>query len=484
MKKILKSGVALLMALAMILPCALFVSADYEPVVFTDVPEGSWYSPYVYYCHKRHIVYGVTNDRFSPQGDFNRAMFVTMLARAFEIYPEESSSPFTDIDDISYATEYIQWAYNEGIVNGVTPTTFEPRASITREQMCTILCRFAEVMGFEMPEAEGETFFYDEGYISDYAYEAVYSCANAGIVNGVAEGVFAPRETATRAQACAIFKRFIIYTTGTVTEESGEDGKTVLIYSDRFYEYARGYRIEDEDGNVTESYYEDDTGYWEKVENAYEEGKLVNSVYTDSIGETDELKYEYYEDGALLCTTRVKDGVTVSFTVNEYAEGSDAIEEYTVISGESRTWVTQAFKDEKLSKVVIRGGENINQSLRYNYDENGDVCAFYFTDTENIISVDEGDITTVEGMLLPTEMHLSGTEMGTMLGSKGSMFDVNFDYEALTVTINNNHDYIPVTVYLDSEMGAALLLIAAVIVESGSIYEVVTLDNYMDLLSV
>ncbi len=483
MKKIMKSALVMLLVLAMTVPCALFVSADYEPVAFTDVPADSWYAPYVYYCHKRHIVNGLANDRFDPQGDFNRAMFVTMLARAFEIYPEESSSPFTDIDDISYATNYIQWAYNEGIVNGVTPTTFEPRASITREQMCTILCRFADAMGLEMPAAEGGILFYDDGYISDYAYEAVYSCANAGIVNGVAEGVFAPRETATRAQACAIFKRFILYTTSTVTEEPCEDGKTEFIYSDRFYEYARGYRIVDDDGNVTEIYYEEDNGYWEKTENAYENGQLVRSAYTTSSGYADELRYEYYEDGSLLRATRVKNGVTASFTVDEYADGTDLIEQYTVISDESSRWVTQRFNDGKLSMVVFHGGENVNQSLRYNYDENGDVSKIYYNDTTNLISVLEGDFTSVNGMVLPTKMSLSGDDMADLIGGRGNSYDISFDYENLTVTVNNNYDYIPVTVHMNSDAGAALLLIAVMLTETGDMYEAVTLDNYMELLA-
>ncbi len=102
----------------------------------------------------------------------------------------------------------MKWATENKIVTGYEDGTFGPEKSITREQMCVMLVRYAKYKSIDIKKNNDIEFFADNSKISSWATEAVYTCQMAGIVNGTGGGKFEPQKTATRAQVAKILSVF------------------------------------------------------------------------------------------------------------------------------------------------------------------------------------------------------------------------------------------------------------------------------------
>ncbi len=402
MKNLCKSLLAILLACAMLIP-GVVVMADEErlPVDFTDVDTDDWFAFYVDYCSKNGLVNGMTETTFEPNTALSRAMFVTLLYRFQEAKATEGAQmPFTDVTDGHWGRDAILWAYENEIVNGMTPTTFQPDAKITREQMCTILCRFADGMGYAMPEADHTSPFIDEDEIAEFAYDYVYICYAAGIVNGITEDSFGPRQNATRAQACTILKRFINFATSEYTEWEEENGKVSFEYTDKYGVYAEGYTLSDEDGNVTEYYYGDYEGFWCQSRYQYDaNGNMTRDSYVecrvDDVFKYTE-NYTYDEDGNLL-KTEYSDSDGYEYTeARSYDEKGELIKrEYEDGYGYTETEKWTYNDDGKLTEYINELGygeySEVVRRLRNSYDSFGNpVQSVVEEDGLEVLSVDYG----------------------------------------------------------------------------------------------
>ena len=113
---------------------------------FADLTSGSWYYDGVRYALENGLMTGTSARTFAPDRPVTRAMLVTILWRlAGEPYGRVS--PFEDVLPGSWYAQAVSWAYDKGIVTGVTATSFQPGAPVTREQLCAILCRYAALTG-------------------------------------------------------------------------------------------------------------------------------------------------------------------------------------------------------------------------------------------------------------------------------------------------------------------------------------------------
>ena len=183
---------------------------------FTDVAEDAWYHDYVYDLVYRGVVNGMTATTYEPEGKLTRAQFVKLLAcslaDAETLKTYEGKHPFKDSEG-HWAEAYIAWAKDNGIVEGVSATEFDPEAPITREQMATIFGRYALKQGIELPKSENAAgSFPDADKISEYAREFVELMRIAGILNGYEDGTFRPQGNATRAEAAKLFSLFLSIT--------------------------------------------------------------------------------------------------------------------------------------------------------------------------------------------------------------------------------------------------------------------------------
>lgn len=175
---------------------------------FSDVPAGIWFENYVSYVYDNGLMNGTSATTFGPNENVSRGMFVTVLGRLDGIDPSTyTSSSFTDVKAGIYYAPYVEWAASMGLVNGKGGGIFDPDGSITREQMASIIARYVNSARLYLPESESPTdYFADAEQVSDYAQEGLELMRVSGLLQG-SNGCFNPQDTATRAQAAAIFMR-------------------------------------------------------------------------------------------------------------------------------------------------------------------------------------------------------------------------------------------------------------------------------------
>lgn len=177
---------------------------------FTDVKSGDWFYANVQYAVKNGLFSGISDTLFDPKGNLTRAMLVTVLWRAENKPQTDYLMSFDDIARGSYYEEAVRWAASEGIVSGITKTQFNPDGHITREQIAAIIFRYAKYKNTVSEDLEKIQLDYaDVAEISDYAKDAVAYCKLKGIMQGRDNNRFAPKETATRAEATAVLQRFL-----------------------------------------------------------------------------------------------------------------------------------------------------------------------------------------------------------------------------------------------------------------------------------
>ena len=175
---------------------------------FLDVPEGEWFRDSVAYVFGKGLMNGVTNDTFSPNSPVSRGMLVTILHRMAGSPDTAEAVTFSDVTPGQYYEAPIAWAAENGIVNGYPDGTFAPDNSVTREQMATILSRFAQTQGVDTSPAADLSGFSDRDMVNDYA-AAPFAWANAvQLINGVTADTLVPQGQATRAQMATIIMRY------------------------------------------------------------------------------------------------------------------------------------------------------------------------------------------------------------------------------------------------------------------------------------
>ncbi len=174
---------------------------------FADLTAGSWYYGGVRCALENGLMTGTSARTFAPDRPVTRAMLVTILWRlAGEPYGRVS--PFEDVLPGSWYAQAVSWAYDKGIVTGVTATSFQPGAPVTREQLCVILCRYAALTGKNTAASASLDAFTDRAQVSAYAEASVRWALQAGLLTGVGDGRLAPRSGATRAQLAVLLQRF------------------------------------------------------------------------------------------------------------------------------------------------------------------------------------------------------------------------------------------------------------------------------------
>lgn len=175
---------------------------------FKDVKTTDWFYEDVAYVYNNDIMNGTAADKFEPNSTLTRAMVVTMLYR-IEGEPSVSySGTFKDVTKNQWYTEAVEWAAKNNIVNGFDANTFGPSRAITREQLAAILYRYASYKKLDTSHGSSLSKFYDSDKVSSYAKDALEWAVYEGIMNGEA-GNLKPTGTATRAQAAAMFHRFL-----------------------------------------------------------------------------------------------------------------------------------------------------------------------------------------------------------------------------------------------------------------------------------
>ena len=186
---------------------------SHEPVdlPFNDVPEGYWAYDAIQYVYGEGLMAGTSGSTFSPEGTTTRGQIVTILWRLSGSPVVNYLMDFDDVDPAAYYAEAIRWATSEGIAGGYGGGVFGPDDPITREQLATMLWRYAQTEGYDVSVGEDTNILsYTDAFdVAEYAISAMQWACGAGVINGTGDGsTLTPQGQATRAQAATVLMRF------------------------------------------------------------------------------------------------------------------------------------------------------------------------------------------------------------------------------------------------------------------------------------
>lgn len=238
---------------------------------FADVAPAAWYYDAVGFAYANGLFNGTSETAFSPDVSMTRGMFVTVLGRLAGVPADLGEtpgmvngsdvrirvSPNTECEILAVADKYayvsvlgeesgwyevqygdvrgyirgdlirvyagnakdlnagawyapyVRWAYMTDIIGGTAGENFRAEENISREDMCVLLHNYTKLIGKNLPLTADRARFSDDGKISSYASQAIYALQRAGIINGMGDGSFAPKGTATRAQVSQIFMNYL-----------------------------------------------------------------------------------------------------------------------------------------------------------------------------------------------------------------------------------------------------------------------------------
>ena len=266
-----KSGklIAILIALALAMPYGcITAAADDNP--FTDVKDSHWFYDAVLYAYDNGLMTGTAADKFSPNMKLTRGMIVTVLGRYDDAAEAASDSPFTDVDIGAYYAPYVYWAAENDIVIGYDGK-FSPNANITRQDLATIMFRYAQYADVDVSVGEDTNIlsYNDALSISEYAIPAIQWTCGAGVMSGKPGGYIDPKGGATRAEFAMMLMRYHEYTEDLGQKPETEDGNVRVGIS----------WMEDTD---VDEYSEDLQAYIDALEMAGAEVVLLPRVSTEA----------------------------------------------------------------------------------------------------------------------------------------------------------------------------------------------------------
>ena len=175
---------------------------------FTDVKEEDWFYEAVKYVVQKGLFAGTSETTFEPNLTMTRSMLVTVLYRLAGSPEVEGSSKFSDVAPNAYYTDAVIWATQNGIVGGYDNGQFGTNDPVSREQMATILYRYAQHMEYDVSLVKGLNDYTDSNQVSSYAVRAMQWAVANGIINGTSSTTLSPQGSATRSQVAVILMRF------------------------------------------------------------------------------------------------------------------------------------------------------------------------------------------------------------------------------------------------------------------------------------
>lgn len=189
-------------------PLTISITAADTQMPFNDVRSTAWYYDAVKTAYENGLFHGTSDTTFSPEHTMTRAMFTMVLANiSMDANENPTEQHFSDVPKTVWYYKPIEWATKYGIVLGTGDFKFSPEDEITRQQMATMLYRYALVTGNADESIENQPLdqYADANQIADYAVEAIMWSVKNKIIIGRSAAELAPRSSATRAETAQMF---------------------------------------------------------------------------------------------------------------------------------------------------------------------------------------------------------------------------------------------------------------------------------------
>ncbi|MCI8525302.1 MAG: DUF4430 domain-containing protein [Oscillospiraceae bacterium] len=184
--------------------CTVRVVDNAKP--FADT-ENHWAKDAVAFASSHELFSGTGADTFAPNAPMNRAMLATVLFR-LEDAKADGKADFADVAGGAWYADSVAWASQAGIVSG-TGNGFDPNGNVTREQLATMLYRYARTLGMDVAAQGDLGRFADGGKTSAWARDAMGWAVGSGLISGKGNGSVDPAGSATRAEVAAIMQRMV-----------------------------------------------------------------------------------------------------------------------------------------------------------------------------------------------------------------------------------------------------------------------------------
>ena len=178
-----------------------------QPLPFEDVADSGWIHDAVRYVWENNLMQGTGDTTFNPHGTMTRSQFVTILWR-MEGSPNVGSSSFTDVVDGVWYDQAAAWGDANGIVNGYGDGLFGPNDPITREQMVSMMYRYAEYKGYDLTANGDLSVFTDADLVAGWAETSMRWAVGHGLIQG-SDNQVNPKGNSERCQVAAVVMRFL-----------------------------------------------------------------------------------------------------------------------------------------------------------------------------------------------------------------------------------------------------------------------------------
>ena len=182
------------------------VNAQAQTIAFADVKESDWFYDDVKYVQVNKLMTGTSDTEFSPSGVTTRGMIVTILWR-LDGEPIVEGKEFEDVSKDAYYYNAVAWASNNQIVSGYSETVFGPNDTATREQLATIMYRYASYKEYDVSKEAELDKYVDKDQISEYAVKSLKWANANGLITGTSEETISPKDDVQRCQVAAILRR-------------------------------------------------------------------------------------------------------------------------------------------------------------------------------------------------------------------------------------------------------------------------------------
>lgn len=187
--------------------CAVIIERFMEP--FADVKYSDWYGENVSLVYLSSLMTGTSDSIFSAGDTLARAQFATIVYRLAGEPDVTFNSVFPDVPEGEWYADAVIWANENGIITGYGTTgDFGPGDFINREQLATMLYRYAQTQGYNVEDKADLSGYPDYRYVNDFAQEAMQWCVAKGIITGD-NGNLSPQKSASRAECATMVMRFL-----------------------------------------------------------------------------------------------------------------------------------------------------------------------------------------------------------------------------------------------------------------------------------
>ena len=175
-------------------------------LTFTDLDPAAWYHDGIEFVLEKGVMQGYGDGTFGPEDSITRAMMAQILWN-LEGNPEVGFPlDYTDVTDANWFAPAVRWATGAGILQGYGNGKFGPKDTLTREQLITIVYRYAKLKaGAAAPDGDIPGYA-DASEVSSWAAEAFRWAVQEQLLAG--EAKLSPREDATRALIATIIMRY------------------------------------------------------------------------------------------------------------------------------------------------------------------------------------------------------------------------------------------------------------------------------------